>query len=173
MQAAPSPGALAFFNSGPDAGASQSHRHVQIVPLPLVPGAAPAPPMAGPVLCALGEVPGEVRALPGLPFRSWAARLGPDTAPPDLHRLYSALLAASGVHGGADGLTPDHNLLLTTAYVHLVVRRRDHDGPVACNALGFAGTFFVKSREALEHVRQVGPMAVLAAVSEPWPGAGA
>ncbi|RMZ53431.1 hypothetical protein APUTEX25_004919 [Auxenochlorella protothecoides] len=168
LQAAPSPGALAFFNSGPDAGASQPHRHFQVVPLPLVPGTGPGPPMAGPVLRALGDGPGEARPMPTLPFRSWAARLGPGTNPPALHRLYLDLLAGGGVREGTDGLTPDHNLVLTTDYLHLAVRRRERAGPVACNALGFAGTFFVKSREALEHVRREGPMAVLAAVGVPW-----
>lgn len=167
-QAAPSPGALAFFNSGPDAGASQPHRHFQVVPLPLVPGTGPGPPMAGPVLRALGDGPGEARPMPTLPFRSWAARLGPGTNPPALHRLYLDLLAGGGVREGTDGLTPDHNLVLTTDYLHLAVRRRERAGPVACNALGFAGTLFVKSREALEHVRREGPMAVLAAVGVPW-----
>src|SRR4029079_11989701 len=30
---------LVFYNSGPDAGASQSHRHLQLVPFPIGPGA--------------------------------------------------------------------------------------------------------------------------------------
>jgi ATP adenylyltransferase len=44
--------ALCFYNSGPASGASQPHKHVQIIPLPLIPD-APATGATDPPLLPL------------------------------------------------------------------------------------------------------------------------
>ena len=49
----------------------------------------------------------------------------------------------------------------------VVPRRMSDDGPVSVNSLGFAGTFLVKTPEALAHLRTVGPLQVLAHVGFP------
>ena len=43
MQAMPE-GGICYFNCGPDSGASQPHKHLQIVPLPLTPAREAATP---------------------------------------------------------------------------------------------------------------------------------
>ncbi|NIR61952.1 MAG: phosphorylase, partial [Gammaproteobacteria bacterium] len=55
---------LVFYNGGAEAGASQAHKHLQHVPLPLAPGVAPLP--FAPVLqrSALGEGIGRSGELP-------------------------------------------------------------------------------------------------------------
>ena len=37
-------GGVAYYNCGPDSGASQAHKHLQVVPLPFTPGSLPAAP---------------------------------------------------------------------------------------------------------------------------------
>ena len=46
MQAMPE-GGICYFNCGPDLGASQPHKHLQIVPLPLIPVREAATPLPG------------------------------------------------------------------------------------------------------------------------------
>ncbi len=41
-------------------------------------------------------------------------------------------------------------------------------GPVAQNAMAFAGSFFVRTIQELEYVKRVGPSAVLAGVGKAW-----
>jgi ATP adenylyltransferase/5',5'''-P-1,P-4-tetraphosphate phosphorylase II len=56
---------LAFYNAGTIAGASQSHKHLQQVPVPLGPGPARTPldPLLG-----TARFEGDLGVLPGLPF---------------------------------------------------------------------------------------------------------
>ena len=77
-------GGVCYFNCGPDSGASQPHKHLQIVPLPLSPGCDAVTPFyrlldescTSVTSISGGSVvpPVEVKVLP---FRSYAARLPP------------------------------------------------------------------------------------------------
>ncbi len=178
---------LAFYNSGPAAGASQRHRHLQLVPLPLAPGGpllpvAPAIAAAAPRAAAadprhegrpLAPTPptgnagaGSGPALtmaraPGLPYEHrlvwWGDRL---PRAETLLRAYRALRLALGV-GDAD----PYNLLLTAEWMLMVPRRAECFESISVNALGFAGALLVRSDSEFERVRQVGPCQVLRAVS--------
>ena len=88
-------GGLAFYNCGPVSGASQPHKHVQVVPLPLddperssssssgasdgAPGSSLArPPMWDAVAAAAaaaGAQPGQPFGLRNLPYAAFAATL--------------------------------------------------------------------------------------------------
>ena len=79
-------GALAYFNCGRDSGASQPHKHTQIVPLPLAGGGSDGqqlreeevPPFQRVVEAAAQEEgceDGAAVALESLPFQSYAALL--------------------------------------------------------------------------------------------------
>jgi sulfate adenylyltransferase (ADP) / ATP adenylyltransferase len=71
--------ALGFYNGGREAGASQPHKHLQLVPLPLTSGPLPVP--MAPLLPAVEpELP--VTA-PALPFVHAFVRLANDKAPPE------------------------------------------------------------------------------------------
>ena len=115
--------ALGFYNGGEAAGASQPHKHLQLVPLPLGPAGPPVPMEAAlrtrgreaPRCGEQGRPPGsgepergsgdgdEMAArAEGLPFACALAPLGPeDWAEADgaarLWRLYQRLLARAGV----------------------------------------------------------------------------
>jgi len=65
---------LGFYNGGPAAGASQRHKHLQIVPLPLDESGSPLP--IEPLLAA-ARMDGFIGTIPGLPFPHAFARLDP------------------------------------------------------------------------------------------------
>jgi ATP adenylyltransferase len=60
-----------------------------------------------------------------------------------------------------------YNLLVTRDWLLLVPRCREEFAGISINALGFAGSLFVKDREQLATLRSRGPMAVLRAVTPP------
>ncbi len=59
-----------------------------------------------------------------------------------------------------------YNLLVTREWWMLVPRSRDSFGPIGINAMGFAGTFLLRTNEELDFVtRQANPMDILANVA--------
>ena len=160
--------ALGFYNGGAVAGASQPHKHLQMVPLPLAPS-APAVPMEALLDKVSGPGPAPV---PGLAFAHAFCRLpaGLEKNPAAAlsQRLYLELLAAAGVPPVASihGLrqSAPYNLLVTRDWMLLVPRSREHFGNISVNALGYAGSLFVRDDSQMEQLISAGPMDVLAAV---------
>jgi ATP adenylyltransferase len=163
---------LCFHNAGPEAGASQRHKHLQLVPLPLAPGQPGAP--IGPLVGAARFDSGLGR-LPAFRFAHRVARLpyAPGIAAPRMARLtlepYEAMLAELGLAGagtaGAHAPTQPYNLLVTREWMLCVARSREHFGTVSVNALGFAGALLVRNEAELRAVLEAGPMAVQEAVA--------
>jgi ATP adenylyltransferase len=60
-----------------------------------------------------------------------------------------------------------YNLLFSKQWMWLVPRSREHYQDISVNALGFAGSLFVRDSKQLDLVRNVGPMAMLSAVGVP------
>ncbi len=157
---------LAFYNAGRQAGASQRHKHLQLVPVPLGTGPERAP-IERPILAAPLE--GRGGPVPGLPFLHRAARLDGDAeasigaAAARAHQRYLALLRALG----RDGARTPYNLLVTREWMLVVPRVRESWEGIEVNALGFAGALLVRNAAQLERVREVGPMHLLRAVAAP------
>jgi ATP adenylyltransferase len=141
---------LGFYNAGAAAGASQRHKHLQLVPLPLGPGGARVPSEA---LLATGK----------LPFQHAWAPLG-SAAAGSLHDTQRRLLEDLRLDPAAPG---PMNLLATREWMLVVPRTREHAGPISVNALGFAGSFYVRDRAELALLRERGPLEVLRAVARP------
>ncbi|MEM5382846.1 phosphorylase [Paraburkholderia phymatum] len=164
---------IGFYNAGAAAGASQPHKHLQIVPLPLG-DAGPLVPIE-PML-ATAVVDGPAARAPGLPFRHAFARFEPDAmASADAARLalacYHTLLEAAGVGAvDIDGerchATP-YNLLVTREWMLLVPRSDERVEGVSVNALGFAGSLFVRDAAQMDVIERLGPMTVLQRVALP------
>ncbi|HEY5657275.1 MAG TPA: phosphorylase [Myxococcota bacterium] len=152
--------ALAFYNSGAAAGASQRHRHIQIVPPPVGAG-----PERAPIEALLDEArfDAAVGILERLPFLHALAKLRADAprTPGEtagaLYALYCEMLRAFGCE---DGRRP-YNLLLTRDWMLFVPRTREQWESISVNALGFAGALLVRDPGELARVRAVGPMQVL------------
>lgn len=153
---------LGFYNCGTVAGASQAHKHLQLVPLPLGDGPNPTPIDA--VIGQSADV-GVLSTIPALSFNHALFRL--DGSPfgarraGELHQLYLRACAAVGVF---DESRP-YNLLITRRWMLLVPRSREFWRTVSINALGFAGSLLVRNREEFEQLRTMGPLAALKSVS--------
>lgn len=160
---------LAFYNGGSAAGASQMHKHLQLVPLPLITGGPDVP--VEPLFAAADADAGQgMLRIPGFPFRhafAWlqAGMFGaPEAAAAHLSRLYRDMLAAVGLapapQAGARQAGP-YNLLATRRWMLLVPRSREMFDSVSVNSLGYAGSMFVRDESQMQVLRRGGPMAVL------------
>lgn len=160
---------LAFYNGGWAAGASQPHKHLQMVPLPFFPGRPNLP--ISPVITAAALQ--EMGQSPALPFVHGIAPLSLDwTDPPQslaplLLDTYYQLLGAIGLPWQSDTAeaTGAYNLLITRDWMLMVLRSQPSFEGVAINSLGFAGSLLVRNSQELEHLKQIGPMTVLKNVS--------
>jgi ATP adenylyltransferase len=155
---------LGFYNGGAAAGASQPHKHLQLVPLPLAPDGPPVP--VEPLLEGAGP------RCPGLPFAHAFVRRKPGPKQADeAHQQYLDLLARLGIRAvdreGEPRQSAPYNLLVTDGWMLAVPRLQECFRGVSINALGFAGSLFVKDRAQLELIRAGGPMRVLATVAGP------
>jgi ATP adenylyltransferase len=160
--------ALAFYNAGALAGASQSHKHLQLVPLPLS-----AEGTALPIERALPASPtGTVCQSPELPFCHTYLRRDPGAGTTCLHAEYIELLAAAGLDADAarrGGDAGPYNLLVTNDLMLMVPRTAEHFRSISVNALGFAGSLLVRSTEELDLVENSGPLTILREVARPRP----
>lgn len=200
---------LGFYNGGAVAGASQAHKHLQLVPLPLgaeaagaapvhavpprppaegegvraghrmEPGTGPASPQPPPfptaALIAASLPRDGVAQVAGFPFVAAvtplrrAAFTDPERAAGPLQDRFDAAMAFAGIHpvDATDGLRQSrpYNLLVTRDWLLAVPRTREHADGVSINALGYAGSLFVRDDLELERLRALGPMRALASVS--------
>lgn len=155
---------LGFYNSGTTAGASQRHKHLQLVPLPLAPE-GPALPLAP--LFDQAKLTDGPDACPGLPFRHAITRVDrpwladPTSGAGGALRAYEGLLAALDLHIGEAGRLPPYNLLVTRHWMLLIPRSRAAFEGIPVNALGFAGALIARDDAQLQRLRETGPLAIL------------
>jgi ATP adenylyltransferase len=128
-------GGLAFYNGGRLAGASQPHKHMQLVP----------------------RVDDEVEGVPiepllgKLPFRSAHA-----DHQHDLHRTYRSLIESFGL---AEPFP--YNMLLTKRWMLIVPRSQEAVEGIQINSLGYAGAFLAKTEDECARIEK-DPLEVLA-----------
>lgn len=151
---------LAFYNAGRIAGASQGHKHLQIVPLPLAPQGAAIP--IQPLLDA-ADADGPI---PGFAAHHKFARLPPDglESPSRAARLTRHIYRSMATELSVE--PHRYNLLASRAWMLMVPRSKGMFGPVSVNALGFAGSLVVQDDDEFEFVRRTGPWKILQAVSD-------
>ncbi len=154
---------LAFYNGGKIAGASQKHKHLQIVPLPLANTGVNVPIE---VLFAEAEFVDSIGKVPGLPFVHALTRFDSDLtkSPIDAGAVtlerYQALLKAVGLSNRIDA----YNLLVTREWMLMVGRSRECFESISVNSLGFAGALLVRNQEQLQLLKQFGAMNILKSV---------
>jgi len=147
---------LAFFNGGAIAGASQAHKHLQVVPFPLAPG-EPTFPLAPSLEAAIDAGRDRSDQLP-FPHRM-ATVTGAGVV-----AAYRALIESLGLARDGGRLAP-YNLLWTREWMLAVPRARAAFETIEVNALGFAGALLVSGEGALERVREIGPLEILRRVA--------
>jgi sulfate adenylyltransferase (ADP) / ATP adenylyltransferase len=161
---------LAFYNAGKTAGASQRHKHLQLVPLPLTPE---GPPIPIEPLLTTAIFQGSVGSVPGLPFVHAFAQLDASLSESPLQAAkvslaqYHTLLQAVGLSNP----TPEnsqpgaHNLLVTRRWMLLIPRSQEDFESISVNSLGFAGALLVRNEQQLERLKNYGPLNVLRSVA--------
>ena len=153
---------LWFFNSSAAAGASQPHRHLQLLPRHRDACACPMEPLLEPLLSGRGEP----TTMP------WLHALSARRDPGDAAEL-AAIVAehAKRLDLGCPRHDPQprwpYNLLFTDRWVLTVRRTREHWAGFSVNALGFAGYLLATEASDLTWLEQQGPWQLLAAVAEP------
>ncbi|UCD23734.1 MAG: phosphorylase, partial [Gemmatimonadota bacterium] len=155
---------LVFYNSGTIAGASQPHKHLQQVSIPV--GAGPERTPIDAVI-APAELDKGIGAVPVMPFRHNIARLSdlamttPSNAALPTLQLYKTMLTELDCHPPADS----YNLLATRDWMLMVPRSLEKFRSISVNSLGFAGSLLVRNEEELGMVREVGPLEILRQVA--------
>lgn len=159
---------LAFYNAGEAAGASQRHKHLQMVPLPLTAEVSHLP--IEPLL-ETARFEGTIGRAPGLPFSHVLVRMNPEwiafplKGAQELLKQYLHLLQTLGLADGGTGeetRSPGpYNLLVTRQWLLLVPRSTECFEDISVNALGFAGGFLVKNEAQLDRLKTCGPMTAL------------
>ncbi|MBW4676580.1 MAG: phosphorylase [Desmonostoc geniculatum HA4340-LM1] len=155
---------LGFYNSGKTAGASQRHKHLQLVPLPLAPSGLQIP--IEPLLRE-AQFQNSITTLPKLPFLHALASLNPSWVESPFIggeatlALYRALLEAVGLDATQLGA---YNLLMTREWMLIVPRSQEHFHSISVNSLGFAGALLVRNAEEMQLLKDQTPIIILKSV---------
>jgi ATP adenylyltransferase len=166
---------LAFYNGGRLAGASQRHKHLQLVPPSLCPDGSPLPLDLAIQRLEMMDKSGQhsSRQLPSafqhpdFAFRHTivSLRSAQPLAANTLLAAYYTVLSQLGVKGAEEPSTLAYNLLITREWMMGVCRRQEHYQSIPVNSLGFAGSLLVKNQAQLTLLKTLGPMTVLEKVA--------
>ncbi|MDG2384004.1 MAG: DUF4922 domain-containing protein [Pirellulaceae bacterium] len=156
---------IGFYNGGTNAGASQPHKHLQLLPLGVHRGAIPLESQ-----WKLSQQPvGSVTQSAGIPFWHRLLRLPPLSdslaAAKLCSRYYEEMIANVG-WAEVDATTP-YNLLVTREWLLFVPRTAECFEGISLNSMAFVGSLFVKNEQQLELLSAAGPMTALIRVADP------
>ena len=159
---------MAFYNGGKVAGASQRHKHLQLVPLPMAPGCSRIPIEP---LIKSAQFNGLVGKTPDLPFSHAIAQLEtvwrstPQETAETMLEIYRTLLQAVGFHNSSSRYegqqSHPYNLIATQQWMMIVPRSKESYHNISVNSLGFAGSLLVRNREQMQLLKELGPMNLL------------
>ena len=159
---------LVFYNSGQAAGASQRHKHLQLIPLPLTPEGVSIP--IEPILKSI-EFKDGVGRIPSFEFKHAIAPLNstwvnsPSQAQSATLDCYNTLLRHLNLFNSKPA---PYNLLATREWMIIIARSQERFQSISINSLGFAGALLVRNEEQLQLVKELSPLTILknVAVSE-------
>ena len=156
---------LWFFNSGPIAGASQPHRHLQLLPRSQNEENCPRDLWFQNRLQSR-----ETNASSSDPLVNGCAVISrlshsrdPDEQAQDLYKSYLSLSEQLGLGHPSYDQRPRsfYNLLLTPHWMAIVRRRREGAAGFSINALGFAGYLLATEKSDVRWLKSHGPEALL------------
>lgn len=163
-----------FYNGGEEAGASQRHKHLQMVPLPLAPE-GPEVPIEP--LIHKARFKDKFGVILDLPFSHVFARFedniitSPYNAVRKTFELYSSMLEKLGLDSPRLDILKKQSkpycLLLTRQWMLLIPRSREFFNSISINSLGFAGALLVRDSKQMSLLKERGPMSVLKSVALP------
>lgn len=165
---------LGFYNAGEAAGASQRHKHLQIVPLPIA-SEGPETPIEPLLIKAVFK--GDFGTVPAFRFLHVLVRLNPEIVKSPMNaaektfEFYCEMLRrVNMISPDSEGLkmqSGPYCLLVTRKWMLLVPRSREFFDSISINSLGFAGALLVRNKEQMERAKSFGPMNMLKDVALP------
>mmetsp|Transcript_17133 Transcript_17133/g.22631 ORF Transcript_17133/g.22631 Transcript_17133/m.22631 type:complete len:421 (+) Transcript_17133:47-1309(+) len=173
--------AIGFYNSGAAAGASQAHKHMQMIPLDVLQSYRPMADQAIPVDDLIfGEAasydPGEIFMLPSFSFKHGVVMLSEEKMSSwkseHLFWEYQNLLVHTGLlseieeYGAvAENDLENYNLLITEKWMIIVPRSQRKFMGVDVNAMGFIGCLLSRTEAAENNIKSFGPLHILSNVA--------
>jgi len=164
--------ALAFFNCGKESGASQPHKHLQLLPLPIDQAIPDVNFPLEPLLLNSyqGYEENQIFVIRGLPFKHACLRIAQDEN--DAEKLTSNYLNLyRSLHlDEIDEQTKErksYNFLMTSHWMLLIPRMKEKYINISVNSVGFAGTILVKSEEDQKTLVEFGPLELLQQLTFP------
>jgi ATP adenylyltransferase len=170
---------IAFYNCGPESGASQPHKHMQLLPAPLSgtrieDGDFPLQPLFE---STANQQPLEsVFQVNGLNFLHGALRLKKaleDKSIEDLSKyllmVYNHVIDVLGMktNPGDKIANKSYNFLMTKSFMWIVPRKSDTYNGIEINSVGLFGSILAKSSDRLEQIKTIGPYTILQNVTFP------
>lgn len=158
---------LAFYNGGKDAGASQPHKHLQLVPY-LVSPYEPQIPIES--LLASVQQSDSIVILPELPFvHAFTAFNSEELQSPiqaatlTLERYHTLLQTVNlPIHNSKQ--SAPYNLLVTRRWMLLIPRSQESFASIQVNSLGFAGALLVRTQDQMQQLKAMQPLTLLSHV---------
>lgn len=161
---------LAFFNAGKIAGASQPHKHLQLIPLPFLPNVVHLPVDEAIANTTFQNSLGRIESFPfrhGIASLNIAPNHDAEAAAQIMLQQYYALLYQVGFKFDEhEQKQPGaYNFLATKEWMLIVPRSQESFQNIPINSLGFAGSLFVRDRASLELLKKLTPLKLLAEVA--------
>lgn len=155
---------LAFYNGGKIAGASQPHKHLQLIPLPMAP--FEELPFSDVVELDTDQ-PGQCEALEflhaGIAFPDGLFN-EPELAAERLTQAYNQLRETLGIEDDGQQAVMPYNLLITCKWMLMVPRSKEDFEGISFNSLAFVGALLVRNEKQAERLKAFGLMKALKSV---------
>lgn len=160
---------LGFYNSGTLSGASQHHKHLQLVPFPLSSEVEKTPIES---IIKKTDVQKDIGFMSSFNFNHALTKINLTTGQNYLQNAlimlenYHKLLRAINLPLHKEKPTVDYNLLITREWMMIIERSKASYESIPVNSLGFAGTFLVKNQEQMKQLKELTPLRILHNVAQ-------
>ena len=152
---------LVFYNGGKLAGASQRHKHLQIVPfsetdIPISP------------LLKAAKLENSLGTIQEFPFLHALTTFNCGESAEVTLEKYHTLLKTVGIKPLENNMQSGaYNLLITRKWMLVVPRKQEEIDDISINSLGFAGALLVKNSEQMQLLKAIEPINILSKVAFP------
>ena len=152
---------LVFYNGGKLAGASQPHKHLQIVPfaetdIPISP------------LVKAAKLDNSLGTIPEFPFVHALTNINLGESAEITFKKYHTLLQTLGIKPLENNIQSGaYNLLMTREWMLIVPRKFEEFESISVNSLGFAGALLVKNQQQMQLLKNISPINLLNHVAFP------
>ena len=152
---------LVFYNGGKLAGASQPHKHLQI--LPFAETDIPISP-----LLKTAKLENDLGTIPEFPFVHAFTNINLGESAEITFKKYHTLLQTLGIKPLENNMQSGaYNLLITREWMLIVPRQFEGFEGISVNSLGFAGALLVKNQQQMQLLKNINPINLLNNVAFP------